>query len=166
MLIWTDVTLDIFWQIRICCTGKNSEDTHIFIMLPYSHLFRSIMINKKKSTKIKFLPPFGLFQRLHYLVCFISDSAASRVTRSQTQQAIEVLEEHIPSMVVDEDRLRYLLALAVQKTKGYNIDMLERVYSQLSYCVFQNRKKYDKTELVQVLNSNILSCYTISFKFN
>ena len=78
-----------------------------------------------------------------------------RVTRSQihgptVQRAQEVLQEPVPNVVVDEEKLQHLLARCVENTRDFTVDQLERLYSRLSHCVFQHRNDYDKTKLTQV----------------
>lgn len=38
----------------------------------------------------------------------------------------------------------------VKKSEGYSVEQLERLYSFLSQCVYQHRREYDKTRLLEV----------------
>lgn len=46
--------------------------------------------------------------------------------------------------------LQALLDQVVMKSKGYSVDQLERLYSVLSQCIYQYRRDYDKTCLIEV----------------
>lgn len=43
-----------------------------------------------------------------------------------------------------------LLEKVVVKSDGFSVDHLERVYSVLSQCIYQHRRDYDKTRLIEV----------------
>uniref|UniRef100_A0A8D3CCD9 ATPase family AAA domain-containing protein 2 n=1 Tax=Scophthalmus maximus TaxID=52904 RepID=A0A8D3CCD9_SCOMX len=43
-----------------------------------------------------------------------------------------------------------LLDMVVKKSEGYNVEQLERLYSVLSQCIYQYRREYDKTQLLEV----------------
>uniref|UniRef100_A0A8C1GMZ8 ATPase family AAA domain-containing protein 2 n=1 Tax=Cyprinus carpio TaxID=7962 RepID=A0A8C1GMZ8_CYPCA len=43
-----------------------------------------------------------------------------------------------------------LLEKVVMKSDGFSVDHLERVYSVLSQCIYQHRREYDKTCLIEV----------------
>uniref|UniRef100_H3CZF2 ATPase family AAA domain-containing protein 2 n=1 Tax=Tetraodon nigroviridis TaxID=99883 RepID=H3CZF2_TETNG len=63
-------------------------------------------------------------------------------------------------VVIDHQRLSALLDLVVKKSEGYSVEQLERLYSLLSQCIYQHRKEYDKTQLLELLSGagNNLSC--------
>lgn len=46
--------------------------------------------------------------------------------------------------------LQVLLDMVVKKSEGYNVEQLERLYSVLSQCIYQYRREYDKTQLLEV----------------
>lgn len=54
-----------------------------------------------------------------------------------------------PPLIVDRQGLSDLLEEVVRRSQGYSVDQLERLYSQLSQCVYQHRQDYDKTRLLQ-----------------
>ncbi|KAF5908528.1 ATPase family AAA domain-containing protein 2B [Clarias magur] len=77
---------------------------------------------------------------------------------SQSEEQKEVLAERPeeppqppppPALVVDHQRLKALLDQVVVKSKGYSVDQLERLYSVLSQCIYQYRRDYDKTCLIE-----------------
>ena len=45
-----------------------------------------------------------------------------------------------------------LLDTVVRKSEGYSVEQLERLYSLLSQCIYQHRREYDKTQLLEVRN--------------
>uniref|UniRef100_A0A8C1GWT3 ATPase family AAA domain-containing protein 2 n=1 Tax=Cyprinus carpio TaxID=7962 RepID=A0A8C1GWT3_CYPCA len=62
-----------------------------------------------------------------------------------------------PALVVDHQRLKALLEKVVMKSDGFSVDHLERVYSVLSQCIYQHRREYDKTCLIEAMEKlNIL----------
>ncbi|KTG47251.1 hypothetical protein cypCar_00033721, partial [Cyprinus carpio] len=62
-----------------------------------------------------------------------------------------------PALVVDHQRLKALLEKVVMKSDGFSVDHLERVYSVLSQCIYQHRRDYDKTCLIEAMEKlNIL----------
>uniref|UniRef100_I3IXC7 ATPase family AAA domain-containing protein 2 n=1 Tax=Oreochromis niloticus TaxID=8128 RepID=I3IXC7_ORENI len=43
-----------------------------------------------------------------------------------------------------------LLDMVVKKSEGYSVEQLERLYSLLSQCIYKHRREYDKTQLLEV----------------
>ncbi|KAF7690332.1 hypothetical protein HF521_012136 [Silurus meridionalis] len=83
---------------------------------------------------------------------------------SQSEQQKEVLAERPedppqppppPALVVDHQRLKALLDQVVMKSKGYSVDQLERLYSVLSQCIYQYRRDYDKTCLIEEMERQV-----------
>ncbi|XP_028996175.1 ATPase family AAA domain-containing protein 2B isoform X2 [Betta splendens] len=60
-----------------------------------------------------------------------------------------------PPVVVDHQRLLALLDVVVKKTEGYSVEQLERLYSLLSQCIYQHRREYDKTQLLEAMEERI-----------
>uniref|UniRef100_A0AAX7TET5 ATPase family AAA domain-containing protein 2 n=1 Tax=Astatotilapia calliptera TaxID=8154 RepID=A0AAX7TET5_ASTCA len=46
--------------------------------------------------------------------------------------------------------LQILLDMVVKKSEGYSVEQLERLYSLLSQCIYKHRREYDKTQLLEV----------------
>uniref|UniRef100_A0A8C5I4G4 ATPase family AAA domain-containing protein 2 n=1 Tax=Gouania willdenowi TaxID=441366 RepID=A0A8C5I4G4_GOUWI len=46
--------------------------------------------------------------------------------------------------------LQALLDQVVNKSEGYSVEQLERLYSVLSQCIYQHRREYNKTQLLEV----------------
>ncbi|XP_013413245.1 ATPase family AAA domain-containing protein 2 [Lingula anatina] len=83
-----------------------------------------------------------------------------RVTRSQLKQnqgAVDILEHPVPPLIVDKDRLRFLLELTVQLTQGQCVESLERLHSMLSQLIYNHRKDYDKTTLTERMETIVKS---------
>ncbi|XP_066272923.1 ATPase family AAA domain-containing protein 2-like isoform X2 [Branchiostoma lanceolatum] len=86
-----------------------------------------------------------------------------RVTRSQTsslpvqkvEKVLQVLEEPTPDFVVDKEGLEALLEETVRLTGGYSVERLERLYSVMARCIYQYRKVYDRTQLLQDLKMEV-----------
>lgn len=75
-------------------------------------------------------------------------------TRSRTQNSLQMnalaaLEVEMRSVQVDRERLANLLDKTVAITNGFTVERLQHLYSMLSCCIYNNRRQYDKTELVQ-----------------
>uniref|UniRef100_A0A8C4I3C2 ATPase family AAA domain containing 2B n=1 Tax=Dicentrarchus labrax TaxID=13489 RepID=A0A8C4I3C2_DICLA len=47
-----------------------------------------------------------------------------------------------------------LLDMVVKKSEGYSVEQLERLYSLLSQCIYQHRREYDKSQLLEVRNTH------------
>ncbi|XP_051510366.1 ATPase family AAA domain-containing protein 2-like isoform X2 [Myxocyprinus asiaticus] len=60
-----------------------------------------------------------------------------------------------PDLVVDHQRLKNLLEWVVLKSEGFSVDHLERLYSVLSQCIYQHRKDYDKTRLIEAMERQV-----------
>lgn len=45
---------------------------------------------------------------------------------------------------------KVLLETVVKKSQAYSVEELERLYSVLSQCIYQHRREYDKTQLLEV----------------
>uniref|UniRef100_A0A3B4WFP8 ATPase family AAA domain containing 2B n=1 Tax=Seriola lalandi dorsalis TaxID=1841481 RepID=A0A3B4WFP8_SERLL len=45
--------------------------------------------------------------------------------------------------------LQVLLDMVVKKSEGYSVEQLERLYSLLSQCIYQYRREFDKTQLLE-----------------
>lgn len=60
-----------------------------------------------------------------------------------------------PPVVVDHQRLQALLDTVVKKSEGYSVEQLERLYSLLSQCIYQHRREYDKTQLLEEMEERI-----------
>ncbi|XP_062323855.1 ATPase family AAA domain-containing protein 2B isoform X1 [Osmerus eperlanus] len=60
-----------------------------------------------------------------------------------------------PPLVVDHQRLEALLDVVVRKTEGYSVDQLERLFSMLSQCIYQHRRDYDKTRLLEDMERSV-----------
>ncbi|XP_026114018.1 ATPase family AAA domain-containing protein 2B-like isoform X1 [Carassius auratus] len=56
-----------------------------------------------------------------------------------------------PALVVDHQRLKALLEKVVVNSDGFSVDHLERLYSVLSQCIYQHRRDYDKTCLIEAM---------------
>ncbi|XP_045916512.1 ATPase family AAA domain-containing protein 2B isoform X1 [Micropterus dolomieu] len=60
-----------------------------------------------------------------------------------------------PPVVVDHQRLLALLDMVVKKSEGYSVEQLERLYSLLSQCIYQHRREYEKTQLLEEMEERI-----------
>ncbi|KAM6915109.1 ATPase family AAA domain-containing protein 2B [Xenentodon cancila] len=60
-----------------------------------------------------------------------------------------------PPVVVDHQRLLALLDAVVKKSEDYSVEKLERLYSLLSQCIYQHRREYDKTRLLEEMEERI-----------
>ncbi|XP_059971683.1 ATPase family AAA domain-containing protein 2 [Mesoplodon densirostris] len=87
----------------------------------------------------------------------------TRARRSQVEQqqlisvekALAILSQPTPSLVVDHERLKNLLKTVVTKSQEYNIFQLENLYAVISQCIYQHRRDYDKTTLIQKMEQEI-----------
>ncbi|XP_047381126.1 ATPase family AAA domain-containing protein 2 isoform X2 [Sciurus carolinensis] len=87
----------------------------------------------------------------------------TRARRSQVEQqqlisvekALAILSQPTPTLVVDHERLKTLLKTVVKKSQEYNILQLENLYAVISQCIYQHRRDYDKTTLIQKMEQEI-----------
>ncbi|XP_058524487.1 ATPase family AAA domain-containing protein 2 isoform X2 [Ochotona princeps] len=87
----------------------------------------------------------------------------TRARRSQVEQqqlisvekALAILSQPTPSLVVDHERLKNLLKTVVKKSQEYNILQLENLYAVISQCIYQHRRDYDKTTLIQKMEQEV-----------
>ncbi|XP_008141517.2 ATPase family AAA domain-containing protein 2 isoform X1 [Eptesicus fuscus] len=71
------------------------------------------------------------------------------------EKALEILSQPIPSLVVDHERLKNLLKTVVKKSQKYNLFQLENLYAVISQCIYQHRRDYDKTTLIQKMEQEV-----------
>ncbi|XP_037357948.1 ATPase family AAA domain-containing protein 2 isoform X2 [Talpa occidentalis] len=87
----------------------------------------------------------------------------TRARRSQVEQqqlisvekALAILSQPTPSLVVDHERLKNLLKTVIKKSQEYNIFQLENLYAVISQCIYQHRRDYDKTALIQKMEQEV-----------
>ncbi|XP_023655016.1 ATPase family AAA domain-containing protein 2B isoform X2 [Paramormyrops kingsleyae] len=74
---------------------------------------------------------------------------------AQAEETAEDSPPPPPPLVVDHERLANLLEKVIQKSEGYTVDQLERLYSVLSQCIYQHRGDYDKTLLTEEMERRV-----------
>ncbi|KAM4704921.1 ATPase family AAA domain-containing protein 2 [Rhinophrynus dorsalis] len=98
--------------------------------------------------------------------CESNDKCIVRMTRGRqlqveqqqlinVEKAMEILSEPTPALNVDKEQLKILLSKVVEKSNGYNVFQLEKLYALLSQCIYRHRKSYDKTQLLQEMEYEI-----------
>ncbi|RVE62456.1 hypothetical protein OJAV_G00157600 [Oryzias javanicus] len=70
-------------------------------------------------------------------------------------EVLQILDEDMPPLVVDREKLKELLEKVVAKTEDYEVYKLEKLYALLCQCIYRNRKAYNKTTLIQELEKEI-----------
>ena len=68
----------------------------------------------------------------------------------QTRKAVQTLAKMLKTVVTDPSRQRNLLDETVQRTRGFSVERLEKLHSQLSLCVYRHRNEYNKMQLLKV----------------
>ncbi|XP_042246942.1 ATPase family AAA domain-containing protein 2B [Thunnus maccoyii] len=86
--------------------------------------------------------------------CKSSLSEQLKGSAERTEEEPHPVPPH-PPVVVDHERLSALLDMVVKKSEGYSVEQLERLYSLLSQCIFQHRREYDKTQLLEEMEERI-----------
>ncbi|XP_013879634.1 ATPase family AAA domain-containing protein 2 [Austrofundulus limnaeus] len=82
----------------------------------------------------------------------------STVLQQQTvdsDEALQILNEETPPLVVDRNRLKELLDKIVAQTEGYEVHKLEKLYALLCQNIYRHRRDYNKTALIQDLEQEI-----------
>ncbi|XP_063967828.1 ATPase family AAA domain-containing protein 2-like isoform X2 [Lytechinus pictus] len=67
-----------------------------------------------------------------------------------------ILDAPEPELIVDHDRLKRLLESVTLATTNFNIEKLERLYSIMSHHIYQHRMDYDKTNLIQAMEQEVM----------
>uniref|UniRef100_UPI00398E417A ATPase family AAA domain-containing protein 2-like isoform X2 n=1 Tax=Pristiophorus japonicus TaxID=55135 RepID=UPI00398E417A len=101
--------------------------------------------------------------KLHHTAEKYSMSCMTRSRRVQVEQqqhinvekAMEVLSEHTPPVTVDHERLKNLWKQVTEKSEGFTVLQLEKLYAVLSQCIYYHRKEFDKTILVQKMEKEV-----------
>ncbi|XP_071326843.1 ATPase family AAA domain-containing protein 2-like isoform X2 [Trachinotus anak] len=70
-------------------------------------------------------------------------------------KALQILDQEIPPLVVDRDKLKELLDRVVSKTEGYEVYKLEKLYALLCQSIYRHRRDFNKTALIQELEQEI-----------
>ncbi|XP_078072999.1 ATPase family AAA domain-containing protein 2-like isoform X2 [Mustelus asterias] len=71
------------------------------------------------------------------------------------EKALEILSERTPPVTVDRERLKNLWKQVTQKTEGFTVHRLEKLYAVLSQCIYRHRKEIDKTVLIQEMEKEV-----------
>ncbi|XP_020369243.1 ATPase family AAA domain-containing protein 2 isoform X2 [Rhincodon typus] len=93
-----------------------------------------------------------------YALLRMTRSRHARVEQQQrinAEKAMEVLSERVPPVIVDHERLKNLWKQVTQKTEGFTVNQLEKLYAVLSQCIYHHRKEFDKTLLVQEMEKEV-----------
>uniref|UniRef100_A0A673BCZ6 ATPase family AAA domain containing 2B n=1 Tax=Sphaeramia orbicularis TaxID=375764 RepID=A0A673BCZ6_9TELE len=85
------------------------------------------------------------------------ETSESSDTEAQPKHIEGLLVSQVdkPSMLLVPP-LQALLDVVVKKSEGYSVEQLERLYSLLSQCIYQHRREYDKTHLLEVSQKHAL----------
>ncbi|XP_076016241.1 ATPase family AAA domain-containing protein 2B isoform X2 [Genypterus blacodes] len=84
--------------------------------------------------------------------CEQSESA-DRAEEEEEEQLQQIPAR--PPVTVDHQRLSALLDEVVKKSEGYSVEQLERLYSVLGQCIYQHRREYDKTQLLEEMEERV-----------
>uniref|UniRef100_A0A4W6E9R9 ATPase family AAA domain-containing protein 2 n=1 Tax=Lates calcarifer TaxID=8187 RepID=A0A4W6E9R9_LATCA len=99
----------------------------------------------------------------HLMINFRSARRMTRALKNAVLQqqmisvdkALQILDQEIPPLVVDRDKLKELLEKVVTKTDGYEVYKLEKLYALLCQSIYRHRRDYNKTALIQELEQEI-----------
>ncbi|XP_030597491.1 ATPase family AAA domain-containing protein 2-like isoform X2 [Archocentrus centrarchus] len=67
----------------------------------------------------------------------------------------EVPDGETPPLIVDHSKLRELLRTAVAKTKGAEVESLEKLYARLAQSIYRHRNRCNKAELLQEMKKEV-----------
>uniref|UniRef100_A0AAQ5YDC5 ATPase family AAA domain-containing protein 2 n=1 Tax=Amphiprion ocellaris TaxID=80972 RepID=A0AAQ5YDC5_AMPOC len=110
---------------------------------------------RKRGTNL-FLTHCSKIETWKNLKCRWSPSEQLKDSAERIEEELHPVPPH-PPVVVDHQRLLAILAMVVKKSEGYSVEQLERLYSLLSQCIYQHRREYDKTQLLEVSKAVILA---------
>ncbi|XP_044149184.1 ATPase family AAA domain-containing protein 2 [Bufo gargarizans] len=100
-----------------------------------------------------------------------NDVCVLRMTRGRQMQVeqqhlisvdkvMDILSEPAHTFQVNHEHLKSLLNRVVDKSSGYNVLQLEKLYALLSQCIYRHRKDYDKTQLIQEMELEV-TCFRV-----
>uniref|UniRef100_A0A4W5PQK7 ATPase family AAA domain-containing protein 2 n=1 Tax=Hucho hucho TaxID=62062 RepID=A0A4W5PQK7_9TELE len=91
-----------------------------------------------------------------YEECLSSESRGiqERPPQDGRKGDMETGEEEHEQDLEGTERLSALLDTVVQRSEGYSVERLERLFSLLSQCIYQHRLDYDKTLLLEVRHTH------------
>ncbi|XP_071269069.1 ATPase family AAA domain-containing protein 2B isoform X1 [Salvelinus alpinus] len=100
--------------------------------------------------------------------CRKSQSEQSKGSADMTEEeSPQIPPTPPPPLVVDHQRLtvcvllsQALLDTVVQRSEGYSVERLERLFSLLSQCIYQHRLDYDKTLLLEEMERKVQNFIT------
>ncbi|XP_058503752.1 ATPase family AAA domain-containing protein 2-like isoform X2 [Solea solea] len=95
-----------------------------------------------------------------------SEPSVRRITRAlknavlqqqviDVDEPLQILDQEVPPLVVDKDKLKGLLERVVTKTNGFEVYKLEKLYALLCQSIYRHRRDYNKTALIQDLEQEI-----------
>eukprot|EP00066_Takifugu_rubripes_P014421 XP_011603687.1 PREDICTED: ATPase family AAA domain-containing protein 2 isoform X2 [Takifugu rubripes] len=93
-------------------------------------------------------------ERLQGCMTRAKKNAALQQRTVNLDKAQQILEQKTP-LVVDRDKLKELLERVVEKSEGYEVFQLERLYTHLCQSIYRHRREYNKTALVKELEQEI-----------
>uniref|UniRef100_A0AAR2ILR9 ATPase family AAA domain-containing protein 2 n=1 Tax=Pygocentrus nattereri TaxID=42514 RepID=A0AAR2ILR9_PYGNA len=64
-------------------------------------------------------------------------------------EALKILSQKTPRLIVDHEQLKELHRFVVVKTEGCEVFQLEKLYALLCQCIYRHRKDSNKTGLIQ-----------------
>ncbi|KAL7829226.1 hypothetical protein AOLI_G00301110 [Acnodon oligacanthus] len=70
-------------------------------------------------------------------------------------EALKILSQKTPRLIVDHEQLMELHRFAVVKTEGCEVFQLEKLYALLCQCIYRHRNDSDKTGLIQEMKREI-----------
>lgn len=82
-------------------------------------------------------------------------NAVEKQQMINVDQALQILDDKIPPLVVDRDKLKELLEKLVVKTEGYEVHQLEKLYAVLCQTIYRHRREHNKTALILELEYEI-----------
>ncbi|XP_041716199.2 ATPase family AAA domain-containing protein 2B isoform X1 [Coregonus clupeaformis] len=94
-------------------------------------------------------------------MCRKSQSEQSKGSADMTEEeSPQIPPTPPPPLVVDHQRLMVLLDTVVERSEGYSVERLERLFSLLSQCIYQHRLDYDKTRLLEEMERKVQNFIT------
>ncbi|XP_069393227.1 ATPase family AAA domain-containing protein 2 isoform X3 [Paralichthys olivaceus] len=95
-----------------------------------------------------------------------TERSARRLTRSvksavlqqqmiDVDKALQILDQEVPPLVVDRDKLKELLERVVTKTDSFEVYKLEKLYALLCQSIYRHRRDFNKTALIQEMEQEI-----------
>uniref|UniRef100_A0A4W6EBF2 ATPase family AAA domain-containing protein 2 n=1 Tax=Lates calcarifer TaxID=8187 RepID=A0A4W6EBF2_LATCA len=139
-------------------SASTSKYVHLCKETIQINLYLLLFLQPRGRKGGKVAGPLACMQRRERSARRMTRALKNAVLQQQmisVDKALQILDQEIPPLVVDRDKLKELLEKVVTKTDGYEVYKLEKLYALLCQSIYRHRRDYNKTALIQELEQEI-----------